>query len=180
MHVGAESEILDLVLGLALDAKAAKPVVNFRQGPGLRQYSSESDHRSIFFTVISDIAPSSKPAKSVSSRSSAMQISREIYQSATVLIRQHGDGAAFHAAMRADAMLEGGDLDGLAVWKRIIRAVDELLSREVDGALRYRVAAHTPNYPKSDAGIGFTGGAARLSRFPVSCMSVGFPLCSHE
>ncbi len=30
------------------------------------------------------------------------------------------------AAMRADAMLEAGDLDGCAVWKRILRAVEEL------------------------------------------------------
>ncbi len=29
-------------------------------------------------------------------------------------------------AMRADAMLEKGDLDGYAVWKRILRAVEEL------------------------------------------------------
>ena len=28
--------------------------------------------------------------------------------------------------MRADAMLETGDLDGYAVWKRILRAVEEL------------------------------------------------------
>ena len=28
--------------------------------------------------------------------------------------------------MRADAMLEAGDLDGLAVWKRVLRAVEEL------------------------------------------------------
>ena len=28
--------------------------------------------------------------------------------------------------MRADAMLERGDLDGYAVWKRILRAVEEL------------------------------------------------------
>ncbi len=28
--------------------------------------------------------------------------------------------------MRADAMLEAGELDGYAVWKRILRAVDEL------------------------------------------------------
>ncbi len=31
------------------------------------------------------------------------------------------------AAMRADAMLEAGDLDGYAVWRRILRAVGELL-----------------------------------------------------
>ncbi len=30
------------------------------------------------------------------------------------------------AAMRADAMLEAGDLDGYAVWRRILRAVEEL------------------------------------------------------
>ncbi len=29
-------------------------------------------------------------------------------------------------AMRADAMLDKGDLDGYAVWKRILRAVAEL------------------------------------------------------
>ena len=31
-------------------------------------------------------------------------------------------------AMQADAMLEKGDLDGYAVWKRILRAVRELLA----------------------------------------------------
>ena len=35
-----------------------------------------------------------------------------------------------HAAMRADEMLEAGDLDGQAIWKRILAAVDELLSKE--------------------------------------------------
>ena len=28
--------------------------------------------------------------------------------------------------MRADAMLEKGDLDGYAVWRRILRAAEEL------------------------------------------------------
>jgi len=28
--------------------------------------------------------------------------------------------------MRADAMLEAGDLDCLAVWKRVLRAVEEM------------------------------------------------------
>ncbi len=47
----------------------------------------------------------------------------DIYRSANVLVQQHGDDAPTHAAMRADAMLEAGDLDGLATWKRILRAV---------------------------------------------------------
>ncbi len=50
----------------------------------------------------------------------------DIYRTAAVLIKQHGQDAPIHAAMRADAMLEAGDLDGLAVWKRILRAVEEL------------------------------------------------------
>ncbi len=32
--------------------------------------------------------------------------------------------------MKADAMLNKGDLDGYAVWKRILMAVGELLSKE--------------------------------------------------
>ncbi len=33
--------------------------------------------------------------------------------------------------MRADAMLEKGDLDGYAVWRRILRAVEELRRAEI-------------------------------------------------
>ena len=50
----------------------------------------------------------------------------DIYRSANLLVKQHGDDAPIEAAMRADAMLEAGDLDGYAVWKRILRAIDEL------------------------------------------------------
>ncbi len=50
----------------------------------------------------------------------------DIFRSAHALIKQHGEDAPIHAAMRADAMLEKGDLDGVAVWKRILRAVEEL------------------------------------------------------
>ncbi len=41
-------------------------------------------------------------------------------------VERHGPDAPIHAAMRADAMLDKGDLDGCAVWKRILRAVEEL------------------------------------------------------
>ncbi len=36
----------------------------------------------------------------------------DIYHTANLLIRQHGQDAPIHAAMRADAMLEKGDPDG--------------------------------------------------------------------
>ncbi len=36
----------------------------------------------------------------------------DIYRSANVLVKRHGQDAPIKAAMRADAMLEKGDLDG--------------------------------------------------------------------
>ncbi len=54
----------------------------------------------------------------------------DIYRSAQVLMKQHGPDAPIHAAMKADAMLETGDLDGCAVWKRILKAVEELQGTE--------------------------------------------------
>ncbi len=37
----------------------------------------------------------------------------DMYRAANILVKQHGQDAPIHAAMRADAMLEAGDLDGL-------------------------------------------------------------------
>ncbi len=54
----------------------------------------------------------------------------DIYRSAQVLMKQHGQDAPIQAAMRADAMLEKGDMDGFSVWKRIRRAVEEM-QREI-------------------------------------------------
>ena len=51
---------------------------------------------------------------------------RDVFRSAQVLVQQHGQDAPIQAAMRADAMLEKGDLDGYAVWRRVLRAVGEL------------------------------------------------------
>ncbi len=50
----------------------------------------------------------------------------DIYRSANLLVKRHGEDAPIHAAMRADAMLDKGDLAGVATWKRILRAVEEL------------------------------------------------------
>ncbi len=58
----------------------------------------------------------------------------DIYRSANLLVKQHGEEAPIHAAMRADAMLEAGDVDAYAVWKRILRAVEEL--QEVEPGTR--------------------------------------------
>ena len=42
----------------------------------------------------------------------------DIFGSAQVLFREHGEDAAQEATQRADAMLEKGDMEGVAVWKR--------------------------------------------------------------
>ena len=55
----------------------------------------------------------------------------DIYRSANLLVQQHGEDAPIEAAMRADAMLEAGDLDGYVVFKRVLRAVGELQGAKV-------------------------------------------------
>ena len=50
----------------------------------------------------------------------------DIYRSANLLIKQHGDDAAIFAAMQADSCLEKGDLDGKVVWQAVIKAIKEL------------------------------------------------------
>ncbi len=60
----------------------------------------------------------------------AVVADKDIYRSANELIEQHGEDAPLHAAMRADELLENDDLEGRAVWIRIVKAVEELLSEE--------------------------------------------------
>ncbi len=54
----------------------------------------------------------------------------DIYRSAHLLIERYGDDAPIEAAMRADELMEAGDMEGRAVWLRIVKAVEELLSEE--------------------------------------------------
>ena len=54
----------------------------------------------------------------------------DIYRSAHALIQQHGEAAAIEAAMKADSMLDKGDLDGAAVWRQIVAAVNEMQRAE--------------------------------------------------
>ena len=50
----------------------------------------------------------------------------DIWRSANVMVKRYGEDAALEAAKRADCCLESGDIDGCAVWKRIITAVEDL------------------------------------------------------
>ena len=51
---------------------------------------------------------------------------RDIYRAASVIMKQYGKDAQIHSTKRASAMLDKGDVDAYAVWKRILRAVEEL------------------------------------------------------
>ncbi len=53
-----------------------------------------------------------------------------IYGSANKLIEQHGEDAPIHTAMWADHLMEAGDMEGEAGWRRIVKAIEELLSEE--------------------------------------------------
>ncbi len=55
----------------------------------------------------------------------------DIYRTANILVRQPGQDAPIHAAMRADELLEKRDLDGYAVWKKIVKAGQESLRVEL-------------------------------------------------
>ena len=50
----------------------------------------------------------------------------QIWRAATLLIRQHGAGAASEATRRAGQMLDRGDGDGWQVWARIRLAIEAL------------------------------------------------------
>ncbi len=47
----------------------------------------------------------------------------DIYRTAKLLVDKHGDEAPIQGPMKADAMIDKGDLDGRAVWQRIAEAV---------------------------------------------------------
>jgi hypothetical protein len=57
----------------------------------------------------------------------------DIFRAAKLLIDQKGEEAAAFAAGHADLLLEEGDLEGSAVWRRIRTAIEELLRGPREG-----------------------------------------------
>lgn len=54
----------------------------------------------------------------------------DVYRTASVLIREHGNEADLVAAMRADSFLEAGDIAGSAVWRHVLKAIREIWREE--------------------------------------------------
>ena len=50
----------------------------------------------------------------------------EIFRVAGLLIERHGEEAPLRAAVRANDLLEGGDMIGSSAWRRILGAIEEL------------------------------------------------------
>ena len=53
----------------------------------------------------------------------------DVFAWCKLYIDQYGVYASLHAAIKADAMLERGDLDGFNVWMRIGRAIEDIQAR---------------------------------------------------
>ncbi len=60
----------------------------------------------------------------------------DIWRTAKLLTDKHGADAPIHAAMRADALLDKGDLDGRAVWMAVLRACEALLQTAKPAGMR--------------------------------------------
>ena len=53
----------------------------------------------------------------------------DIFRAAAAFIKQHGHDAQHLAIKRTTEMLDTGDVDGYAVWKRIVNAIN-VMQRE--------------------------------------------------
>ena len=59
-----------------------------------------------------------------------MNLSPEVYRTATLMIAEYGDLAPAGAFIKADQLSGAGDEKGRDVWLRVAKAVEELLSDE--------------------------------------------------
>jgi hypothetical protein len=57
----------------------------------------------------------------------------EMWRAAADLMTEHGDGAQDEALKRADAAIDGGDIDGFNRWKRVAWLIADMQSRTPEG-----------------------------------------------
>ena len=57
----------------------------------------------------------------------------DIYRAAKLVIDRHGDDASLYAAARTAVLAGEGDVEGAAVWRQIIAAVEELQRKRRPG-----------------------------------------------
>ena len=54
----------------------------------------------------------------------------DVYRTAQLLVNLHGTEAPIHATMQRDQLAGRGDLDGAAVWRRVLAAGAVLLATD--------------------------------------------------
>ncbi len=59
-----------------------------------------------------------------------MTIDIDIYRAARAIIDTRGEKASVRAAKMVNEQLEKGNIEGAAVWKKILRVVKEWLGKE--------------------------------------------------
>jgi hypothetical protein len=57
----------------------------------------------------------------------------DIWRAANLMLKRYGANAEIESAMRVDELSAEGDLDGAAVWRRIMQAVAELTNTTPTG-----------------------------------------------
>ena len=58
----------------------------------------------------------------------------DIWRTAATLMRLHADAARFNGAQRAGALYDQGDLEGFIVWRKVIRAIEQLERQKPNAA----------------------------------------------
>jgi hypothetical protein len=51
----------------------------------------------------------------------------DIWRAAEQMRKLYGADAAIHAAMRADKLMDQGDIEGFDMWKRVVDALSEFV-----------------------------------------------------
>ena len=78
--------------------------------------------------LLSDVSLEAMPSQQTSDP--------DIFRAAKLMIDQHGKYAPLRAARRADDLFAARDMKGSAVWRRILKAIEELRRvRKPDEAL---------------------------------------------
>ena len=57
----------------------------------------------------------------------------DVTRAAHILLHRHGGDAGHVAIVKANQLLDNGDMDGFTMWSRIVTAVDELFTGRTKG-----------------------------------------------
>ncbi len=61
----------------------------------------------------------------------------DVWRMASLLTNTYGAGAANDALQRATELLRAGDIEGHAVWVRVVRAIERLQQMAPDDGVRH-------------------------------------------